>query len=141
MMTVADGAMESESISNAVIINKDGYSPVPERTDSTIGKSSYLSHATGIYLRDECIMDGEYLCGRVLVPAELPLGIQFRVSSLILFRSAINAHTDAFFDADTNTAIGKCSNHKSFDRLIHALGLLTLSQSNLLLQETYYPIL
>jgi len=111
MMTVADGEMESESISNAVIINKDGYSPVPERTDSTIGKSSYLSHATGIYLRDECIMDGEYLCGRILVPAELPLGIQFRVSSLILFRSTINAHTNAFFNADTNTSIGNILPH------------------------------
>ena len=45
MMAVADGEMVSESISHAVIINKDGYSPSLEQTDGTIGKSSYLSHA------------------------------------------------------------------------------------------------
>lgn len=109
MMSVADGEMTSESISNAIIINKDGYSPIAEKQTKNcmINPHSSLSHASGIFLRDgyDHLSRG---IGSIVMPPALPVGIQFRVSSLILFHSVLSAHSDAFFDADPSTSIGKC---------------------------------
>ncbi len=108
MMSVADGEMTSESISNAIIINKDGYNPNAEkqRNSCMVNTHSSLSHATGIYLRDEYnVMTPGIGC--IVVPNELPIVIQFRVSSLILFHYVLRAHSDTFFDADPTSSIGK----------------------------------
>lgn len=108
MMSVADGEMTSESMANAVIINKDGYNPNTEarRNSCMISPHSSLSHASGIFLREEYefIVDG---IGCIVVPTDPPMGIQFRVSSLILFHSVLRAHSDTFFDADPSSSIGK----------------------------------
>ena len=108
MMSVADGEMTSESISNSVIINKDGYSPKldKERNSSMINPHSSLSHASGIFLRDEYDIKVPGI-GSVVIPSELPIGVQFRVSSLILFHRQLLAHRDTFFDADPSSSIGK----------------------------------
>ena len=79
-----------------------------KKMDSTIGKLSYLSHAMGIFLREECVIDDEHVCGCVVVPAELPLGIQFHVSSINLFNFAIETNPNVFFNADSKMSIGMC---------------------------------
>lgn len=108
MMSVADGEMTSESISNAVIINKDGYSPKSESRQSgcTVDPHSSLSHASGIFMREEYELS---VCGlgRIVLPTGLPIGVQFRVSSLILFHIVLKAHSDAFFEADPSSSIGE----------------------------------
>ncbi len=108
MMSVADGEMTSESISNAVIIDKDGYSPKSESRQSgcTIDAHSSLSHASGIFMRDEYVLEVAGL-GCIVVPPGLPTGVQFRVSSLILFHTVLKAHSDTFFEADPSSSIGK----------------------------------
>jgi hypothetical protein len=108
MMSVADGEMTSESISNAVIINKDGYSPKSEkqRNNCMISPHSSLSHASGIFLRDKYSIKANGI-GCIVVPTELPISVQFRVSSLILFHCVLKAHGDTFFDADPKSSIGK----------------------------------
>ena len=71
-----------------------------------ISPHSSLSHASGIFLREEYefIVDG---IGCIVVPTDPPMGIQFRVSSLILFHSVLRVHSDTFFDADPSSSIGK----------------------------------
>ncbi len=110
MMSVADGEMTSESISNAIIINKDGYSPKIENQQNScmISPHSSLSHASSIFLRDEYDLTAPGI-GSIAVPAELPIGVQFRVSSLILFHCVLKAHSNTFFDADPSSSVGKYS--------------------------------
>lgn len=106
MMSVADGEMSSESISNSIIINKDGYSPKVSRSSCMVNKFSSLSHATGIFLRerfDVIFGQGGY---RMKVDAELPIGIQYRVSALKLFHAVLNKHSIAFLEAESSSSIG-----------------------------------
>lgn len=106
MMSVADGEMTSESISNSVIINKDGYSPRIVRNACMISKFSTLTHATGIFLHEA--FDLVYSNGyRFRVEAELPIGVQLRVSSLHLFHEVLKKHSDAFLEAESSSSIGK----------------------------------
>ena len=107
MLSVADGEMASDSVSDGVIINKDGYSLITESNSSMISKTSSLSHASAIFLRSEFVIEDNLVGGRIVVPGELPPGIQLRVSSLILFSAVIKSHTNAFFDAAPTTAMGK----------------------------------
>lgn len=109
MMSVADGEMTSDSISisNGAVVNKDGYSPVSETNSSMVNASSSLSHASGLFLRKEFILEDPLIPGRIVVPCEMPTGVQLRVSSLLLFRSVIKGYTNTFFDAAVSTSIGK----------------------------------
>ncbi len=106
MMSVADGEMASESISNSIIINKDGYSPKVARSSCTVNRFSSLSHATGLFLR-ECFYIIFGHGHRVEVSAELPIGIQYRVSSLHLFHAVLRVHGVAFLEAETSSSIGE----------------------------------
>jgi transformation/transcription domain-associated protein len=112
MMSVADGEMNSESISNAVIVNKDGYNPnaAKQRNNCMIHPHSSLSHASGLFFRDEYSMyvDG---IGRINVPSEIPAGIQVRVSSLILFHTVLKTHSELFFSSEPTSSIGNILPH------------------------------
>jgi hypothetical protein len=106
MMSVADGEMTSESISNSMIIDKDGYSPRTSRNSCMISKFSTLTHATGIFLHEA--FDLVYSNGyRLQVGAELPIGVQLRVSSLNLFHEVLKKHSDSFLEAESSSSIGK----------------------------------
>ena len=89
--------MTSESISNAVIVDKDGFSPSSEKSDSMINRSSVISHACSIFLREEFIVEDKVSSIRYVVPAEMAPGVQLRVSSLVLFRMVVKAHSNTFF--------------------------------------------
>jgi len=106
MMSVADGEMTSESISSSMIIDKDGYSPRTSRNSCMISKFSVLTHATGIFLHEA--FDLVYSNGcRLRVSAELPIGVQLRVSSLNLFHEVLKKHSDSFLEAESSSSIGK----------------------------------
>ena len=107
MMSVADGEMSSDMILNGIIVDKDGYTPSP-KSNSTISKSSSLSHAGAVFLRHDCILEDSLFCGKVFVPAELPAGVQLRVSAIVLFRAVIKHNPDFFFDSPSSTHMGKC---------------------------------
>ena len=114
MMAIADGEMASDRAGSVgVAVDKDGHvssasssSPYSERTASASLGRSY-SHASAIFLRGEFSIGGHGMHKRVVVPAEPPLGVQLRVTALVLFRSVIRQHTNTFFDADPSTQIGK----------------------------------
>ena len=114
MMSVADGEMTSESISSAVIINKDGYSPRVPLNSCMVNKFSSLSHATGIFLREGFDIVFRKSGNRVQVKSELPMGVQLRVSSLQLFHEVLKKHSDSFLEAEASSSVGEITMFASF---------------------------
>ena len=107
MLGVADKEMTSESVSPSLISDKDGYCPMDERNDNMVDKGAYLTHSSQIFLRNETLLDDGSFGFRVLVPRQLPHGIQLRLSSLGLFHALIKSHSDEFFSAPSASALGK----------------------------------
>jgi transformation/transcription domain-associated protein len=105
MSSVADGEM-SDSTLKDFVVDKNGYTvssfhqPVPGESDF----SPYPSHASALFFRRECVLDVNG--AKVVVPEELPAGVQLRVSSILLLHSVIRGYPDSFFDAKTATPIG-----------------------------------
>jgi hypothetical protein len=71
------------------------------------------THASSIFLRKAMILEDGSFDGRILIPQELPLGIQLRVSTLLLFRALIRGFADEFYDADPQSKIGNIRPHVS----------------------------
>ena len=98
MLSVADGEMKDDSLKNRSV-DKDGYTPCEEARSLY----TYPTHATSIFSRRESIIDVEGI--RLVIPEELPAGIQLRVSTIVLLHSVIVGYGEKFFEADW---IGKC---------------------------------
>ena len=99
MASVADGEMSDKTLMNSVV-DKNGF--VGSQTDSNL--SVYPSHASALFFRRECAVT--ILGKKVVVPEELPAGVQLRVSSINLLHAVIRAHSSSFFDAETASPIG-----------------------------------
>ena len=106
MSSVADGDMTDSNLGGSVI-DKNGYAVSADKAspskESKVSETSKPSSA--LFLRRDCIITIPE--GKVVIPEELPCGIQLRVSSISLLRSVIRGHPDPFFDAETLTPIGK----------------------------------
>jgi hypothetical protein len=103
MSSVADGEMSDPTLKD-LVVDKNGYAL---SADSTASASSHTfpTHASSVFHRRLCIIDveGAY----VVVPEQYPVGIQLRVSTIVLFHSLIRAYSDPFFDAEQSSPIGK----------------------------------
>lgn len=100
LSSIADGEMTDATIVGFVV-DKNGFTG----KNSTSRYSQSSKHLTGIFLRRECVArlcSGKY----ILIPEELPMGVQLRVSALRLLNTVIRRHADGFFDADAATPIG-----------------------------------
>jgi hypothetical protein len=100
MASVADGEMTDSKLNN-IVVDKDGYVPTEISTDHTI----HPRHASSLFNRRACVIAINGLF--VVVPCELPNGVQFRVSSIVLLHSIVQNNSDTFFDSDATTPIGK----------------------------------
>jgi hypothetical protein len=100
LSSIADGEMADSSIVGYVV-DKNGFTGKPSPSKYSYGSK----HMTGIFLRRECVarLRGDKY---ILIPEELPLGVQLRVSALRLLNTVIRRHADGFFDADSTTPIG-----------------------------------
>lgn len=106
MSSIADGEMSDANLVG-LAVDKNGYATSPtQNAPLPTKKLSSLSHASGVFLRKECIIDLESNGCCFCLPEEMPHGIQLRVSSLKLFRALTKHHADEFFDADAATPIG-----------------------------------
>lgn len=111
MASVADGEMSDPSLVGSVV-DRNGLvvssqeQPGTEDTDYNVP----LFRPSSLFLRRDCVL--EIGRGNLVLAAELPPGVQLRVSSIELLRAVIRGHPDVFFDAETSTPIGKAS-HKS----------------------------
>jgi hypothetical protein len=106
MASVADGEMCDSNLAGAIVDRNGFVIPLhdPKITDDN-ELATVSFRASSLFLRRECIV--HIRKGKVIVCAELPLGIQLRVSTIALLRSVIRGHPDAFFDSETSTPIGK----------------------------------
>ena len=98
MSSVADGEMVDEKLKD-MVVDKDGYAP----TD-TPAPSDYPDHSSSLFSRRECVVDLGTV--KMVVPAELPSGIQLRVSTIVLLHLIIRTYTDPFFDSEASSSIG-----------------------------------
>jgi hypothetical protein len=96
MSSVADGEMVDEKLKD-IVVDKDGYIPTA---------SDYPDHSSFLFFRRECVVDLGTV--KIVVPAELPSGIQLRVSTIVLLHLVIRTYTDPFFDSEASTSIGTC---------------------------------
>jgi hypothetical protein len=102
MASVADREMSDEKLKE-IVVDKDGYVPL----ETGLDRSQYPKHSSALFYRRECVLAIVNL--RVVIPAELSVGIQFRVSTILLLHTIIKTYADTFFDADSTTPIGKFS--------------------------------
>jgi hypothetical protein len=104
MTSVPEGDMQDPSWADSVV-DKNGFAGVSsERLN--IGNPT---HASALFCRRECILNVDGMT--LVVPAELPMGVQLRVSAIKLFHAVIVSYADAFFNADKSTPIGKIRSH------------------------------
>jgi transformation/transcription domain-associated protein len=100
MSSVADGEMSDKTLTNCVV-DKNGY--VASKIDANA--EVYPSHASALFFRRECAVSIHGV--KFVVPEELPVGVQLRVASIALLHAVIRGYTNAFFDAESTTPIGK----------------------------------
>lgn len=102
MASVADREMSDEKL-REMVVDKDGFVPLETVND----RAQYTRHSSTLFYRRECVL----LCNnmRVVIQPELSVGIQFRVSTIVLLHSIIKNNSDLFFDADSTTPIGTFS--------------------------------
>lgn len=106
MSSVGDGDMKDLNMSGYVV-DKNGFVASAEDRESQPSPMSQLSaHTCAIFLRRECAAKSPVEGWLVVIPEELPNGVQLRVSGLRLFRAVIRKHVDEFFDADSATPVG-----------------------------------
>ena len=111
MSSIADGEMVDKNGDNVIVIDKNGNASGGSISNSYAGQQkvgSNAAHASSTFLigkdMELSLFGGSIF---VVIPAELPQGIQLRVASLLLMRGIIRKNRDTFFDANSSTQIGK----------------------------------
>jgi hypothetical protein len=103
MSSIGDGEMKDMNVSGHVV-DQNGFVVSPQ--DKSPAASQHSAHTCGIFLRRECAAKSPIAESYVVIPEELPDGVQLRVSGLRVFRAVIRQHVDEFFDADSTTPVG-----------------------------------
>jgi hypothetical protein len=86
--------------------NKNGYI---KSSDKLEADHRYPTHCSALFLRRESVLT---VCGTLLaVPQELPVGVQLRLSAIILLHSVVSFNSDSFFDAESTHAVGNIRPH------------------------------
>jgi hypothetical protein len=100
-----DGEMIDQN-STSTVVDKDGFVLQAQEVSRNrdVRPPELTVRPSSLFLRRDCVVTSDGV--NFLVEEELPPGIQFRVSAIILLRSVIRAHPEAFFDADQNTPVG-----------------------------------
>lgn len=111
MISIADGEFADPSFGSVVLIDKNGVAP--NKGGESTSQNRPAMHASSIFLRKGSVIEDSSFGGRIQVPEELPLGVQLRVSTLLLFRGLIRGFPDEFFDADPQSKIGNIRPHVS----------------------------
>jgi transformation/transcription domain-associated protein len=124
MSSVADGEMADANLTGDVI-DKNGLAvttqsrQVASSTSKPIDPADMTTipspPASALFLRRDCLLTthliSQEMKHRIIIPQELPLGVQLRVSTISLLRFVIRGHANPFFDAETSTPIGNIRPH------------------------------
>ena len=106
MSSIADGEM-SDSNMIGYVVDKNGFVVSAQDKESIVASVQPGNINSSVFLRRECLLRSPVNGSYIVIPGELTNGVQLRVSGLRLFRAVITQHSDAFFDADQATPIGK----------------------------------
>jgi len=104
MASIGDGDMKDSNMSGYVV-DKNGFVTSAQDRESQATKQLSM-HTSAVFLRRECAAKSPIEGSYVIIPEELPFGVQLRVSGLRLFRAVIRQHVDEFFEADSATPVG-----------------------------------
>jgi len=100
MSSVADGEMNDDLLKDFVV-DKNGYaafSPIK-------ASQRYPTHSSALFFRRTCALEvGKF---SIVLPEELPVGVQLRVSTIVLLHSVIRGYPDTFFDSAPSKPVGK----------------------------------
>jgi len=117
MMSIADGEFDDPSFGSVALVNKDGWATNNDGTSEPSGCKHSNFRPSSVLLRRASTIEDNTFKGKVVVPAELTMGVQLRVSALLLFRGFIRGSPDQFYDADNGSTV-RLYQALSFDRLI-----------------------
>ncbi|KAL9186273.1 hypothetical protein ACHAXT_005511 [Thalassiosira profunda] len=109
MISIADGEIEDQNFGGVVLIDKHGFAV--NSSGGSEPKRSSAVRASSLALRNAFVVEDPSFGGRVEVPAELSLGVQLRVSTLLLFRAVIRGSPDEFYDAESESRVGNIRPH------------------------------
>lgn len=110
MISIADGEFSDPNFGSVVLVDKNGFA-VNNDGEPTRSSDKTNVRASELFLRRSVLLDDDSFGGRIQVPAELPLGVQLRVSTLLLFRGLIRGFADEFYNADPQSKIGNIRPH------------------------------
>uniref|UniRef100_A0A7S1B6V0 Non-specific serine/threonine protein kinase n=1 Tax=Corethron hystrix TaxID=216773 RepID=A0A7S1B6V0_9STRA len=112
LLTMASGADGETTVRIEPGIDKDGHATVNKNSPNK-DLNLVTTHASAIFLRGSCkvLLKHQKTEVQIAVPAELPMGVQLRVSILLLFHEIILKHTVEFFEAPASTSIGNIRPH------------------------------
>lgn len=110
ILSVGDGEMTSDSIPSSSIVDKDGYCPTVPFNSCMVDKLSALSHSTSLFLRSDFVITQGNL-HVVRVEGDLPIGVQYRVSTLRLFGTVLKDNSDTFLEAESSSSLGNILPH------------------------------
>ena len=109
MISLADGEFSDTSFGSVVLIDKNGFAV--NNGGETISPMKTTVQPSSLFLRRAIIAEDDSFGGCIQVPAELPLGVQLRVSTLLLFRGLIRGFANEFYDAESQSKIGNIRPH------------------------------
>lgn len=109
MVSIADGEFSDASFGSVVLIDKNGFAV--NNGSEAASQIRPAIRASSLFLRKNIVVEDDSFGGRVQVPAELPLGVQLRVSTLLLFRGLIRGFPDDFYEASPQSKIGNIRPH------------------------------
>lgn len=107
MTCIADGEISDKGFTSVVLIDKNGYAVNSD--GESIGGNKSLVQPSSIFMRQTITLEDKLVGARVVVPAALNLGVQLRVSTLLLFRAVVRL--DEFFDAEVQSQLGNLRPH------------------------------
>lgn len=100
-----DGEM-TDSNSSSPVVDRDGFvlQAHEVQRNRDVRPPEAIVRPSSLFLRRYCVVVSNDV--KFLVEEELPPGVQFRVSSIMLLRSVIRGYPDAFFDSEPTTPVG-----------------------------------
>lgn len=117
MLSIADDSIPDASgnVNIGVAVDRNGCVCKTSLANTELGKVALEQpsprtpvHASKVFLRKEMIVRCllEPSSPDIIVPPELPTGVQLRATALALFRAVVKNHPSTFFNAETNSPAG-----------------------------------
>lgn len=121
MLSIADGIIgDTSNVSIGVAVDRNGCVCKTSLANSELGKVALeqLSpatpvHGSKVFLRKEMAVRCSLKPSSpdIIVPPELPMGVQLRATALALFRAVVVNHPATFFNAESNSPAGNIRPH------------------------------